>query len=77
MLVSYFLRSRISSKISSRCIPATKCLYIHCTCVRSARLVNMAPLVANGQTLQNGEIEQYLQINLGTLPHVTLNKEWI
>jgi hypothetical protein len=34
-------------------------------CDRSARLVNMAPLVANGEALHNGEIELYLQRNLG------------
>jgi hypothetical protein len=38
-------------------------------CDRSARLVNMAPLVANGEALHNGEIELYLQRNLGKTKH--------
>lgn len=31
---------------------------------RTARLVNMAPLLADGQLLQNGELEEYLEKNL-------------
>jgi hypothetical protein len=49
---------------SPQCVYVCLCLSMS-TCDRSARLVNMAPLVANGEALHNGDIELYLQRNLG------------
>ena len=45
--------------MKQKCLPQTRIMF------RSARLVNMAPLVAaDGAVLKNGELEEYLERNL-------------